>query len=216
MAVPKAVLALLLSLFSTALASTSFETSGSYCNGFFSLTDFSTNCQEGACGFGKEVKVEGSVYASSELPEDVDITVKACLVGMCKTIYSDSTDLCGAGFEAQDGQECPEAGSYSYDTSFELPGDDGYEWFSSMSGYSITVTATFTGSSGSSSECGVTLKAVSGYNMSYTAAALVGLVVAAGGATYGLRRRRLATHEEEQEAAGFEMMNDRIRFGTTV
>ena len=157
------------------------------------------------------VESENGLYASSNY-ESVDVQVYWCVYStFCSVVQTESgVDLCDY-VEAQDSQTCPEAGAYTFQTSFTLPSDI------SSSGYWVTVVITFADQYGvSSSACDVTIL-VNETEM-YTMASMVGVALLAG-VVFGVRRRRrrlrIAT-EEAPISTNFEMMKDPVYHGAVV
>jgi hypothetical protein len=134
---------------------------------------------------------------------------------VCITLLETDGSICDE-LESLEGQTCPAAGLYQFQSKFRLPGDDDQDWFH---GYWIDVKTKVTTSTGSTTSCSLTVKAVqSSYQMAYLMASFCGIALVTGLATVLRSKRRALVNLDEFEdddvnttTADFEMMQDAPR-----
>jgi len=146
------------------------------------------------------------VEITSDLPDDPVVTIQTCKWGFCYTLMEKDYDICKSFSSGDNGESCPESGSYSFSKDVDIP-DLGYD----LSG-SFNIKIMVGDSDGSSSSsCSVTI-AASGYS-AQMAFSLVGTVMLLTCAAQAVKRRRRTTTVEDHtedllEGSNFEMMKD--------
>lgn len=216
-------LLLLLSLPDVASSTTALQVSGTpSCSGAFSLDSYSLDCGGKECTFGQTVTVSGTISSSTELVSPVHVKSTACIMSMlCMTVLESSGEMCN-NLSAKDGQACPAAGSYSFSTKYSLPGAEGSNWYY---GYWIDINAYFTEeSSGSVTECKVSVKAVKSTTQTAAFVSFAGVLLLTGLTALGIKRKRtvgLMGEDDEtvdnsysQPTSDFEMMKNPSCFPT--
>jgi hypothetical protein len=89
------------------------------------------NNNNGICNFGDDLHTSGLVVFDEDLSsENLCIVTKACLNGyswMCKTFRNTVNNICQEmNLQGVNGEECPSAGTYTYDAEVTLPGQSGF------------------------------------------------------------------------------------------
>jgi hypothetical protein len=111
-----------------------------------------------------------------------------------------------------DGITCPNAGDYAFTYDYQLP-DKSSSWYADMSklfSVSVQIEAVFD-FEGNESTCtmNITASEAQGYGMASSVQFVGGAIVLVGVAAIGLKKRRVATiqlQEEEGTRSHFEMM----------
>ena len=162
--------------------------------GIFSIDSLYMAC-DSYCTWGSDATFTGSYTIGDTLSTDSPI-ITAKIWGTAA--FNDTVDICDNGKVYNDnGEYCPDAGTYAFETTTEVPGSPN-SWYSSFASWlSFTVYATFDFGDAVVT-CDIKIEgqnyaANSSYIMSASALMLAGAV-------FGLRlkkRRRLVTANEE-------------------
>jgi C4-dicarboxylate-specific signal transduction histidine kinase len=128
------------------------------------------------------------------LPSTATVDVHGCVFSyICYSYSFVSIDLCSKlDLQSSDGNSsCPSAGTYSFDSTFNTPGDGSWEIPSWLDGYTVTVTATIIDSETSTSSTTCSLKvATQSSSSSYTMVEASAAALAVFGTAFWIRRRR--------------------------
>lgn len=185
------------------------------------VTISSLDCGGSDCNFGDLISAYGVLTVSSEMPETSCIVAKTCIMGinidwLCQTA-EDKVEMCDYLDLMSDNSECPSAGSYAFQQSFNIPSFDrsslGAGWWVTTK---ISVSDCYSGSS--YTQCSLSFNAVASSSTTYSFLNMSAVGIAAVAViAYAVRKRRVARidlqHEEQlvsegQATSGFAQMRD--------
>lgn len=177
------------------------------CDSPWSVSSFESSCDGNGCSFGDTVEASATVDVSSDFdPSDVTASIGVSFLDI--TVYSTTVDDLCEHCEANDGQECGAAGSYTCTAGVPIPDESTVtSILMSITGNYVKVTVTF----GGITSCYVHVNKVSsGSSMSMVGYSVVFGSMLVGAAIYGVRRRRRVIQDEslKRTLTDFEMVPD--------
>lgn len=207
------------------------------CHGQFDISSFTYDCGN-RCTFGATIDLAGNrkdvnadiciiigsalpnmhvvpyiVYSDSGFLAIQNLTLKMCPWNAdmaCYPLYQLEVDICDALIPL-DGQDCPNAGNYTYQMTFNLPGEIGQNWFW---GWSMKLEALFMPNLEylTPTKCFLEVTTIETNNevVAFSCAGFA-IVFATAAALRVRLRRQVVGNNQNNEGIEFQRMKDHVR-----
>jgi len=181
----------------TALAGSQIQVSIKKCTGdtdYFKVDSASLSC-DSYCTWGSKATIAGN-YTIGNTLSTTEPVIAASLWGA--TFFNGTVDICDGDVSNDNGDECPDVGTYEFYTTTGLPGSPS-SWYNTFSSYLSMTVVTSIDFGDASVQCYIQAE---GQNMSSYSSMIIGsAVIALGLFTFNRRSRRRAITVEELEGA---------------